>query len=218
MDISIIIPCYNHGHLIQDAIDSVLQCQGISYEIIIVNDGSTDDYTITKITELESLGYNIVTHENHGLGYTRNAGIRQARGKYILPLDADNKIKPEYIYKSLKILNNGLADIVYANPIFFGEIISTRKFKTKDFNSTRLFFGNYIDACAIYRKEVWVKVGGYEEKMPIQGHEDWEFWLNAHINNFKFYHINEELYYYRILSNSMSIINLGTDIDKKNYE
>lgn len=218
MDVSVIIPCYNHGRLIQEAIDSVLLCNDILYEIIIVNDGSTDDYTIAKIEELKDSGYKVISHENHGLGYTRNAGIKQAEGKYILPLDADNKIKPEYIYKAIKILDEDQTDIVYGNPIFFGENIATRKFQPIAFDPTRLFFGNYIDACAIYRKEVWLKIQGYDEKMPVQGHEDWEFWLNAHINGFRFRHLDEELYYYRILSDSMSIVNLSGDIDKKNYE
>ena len=216
--ISIIIPCYNHGHFIQDAIDSVLELKRDDYELIIVNDGSTDEYTIKKLKELELEGYNVISHQNKGLGATRNVGIAKASGKYILPLDADNKITPAYLEKAIPILESGEFDIVYGKPILFGQVSAGRTFTTKPFDLEELLVGNYIDACAIYRKDVWEKNGGYDTKMPIQGNEDWEFWLNAVSNSFKFYFINEPLCYYRIVENSMMISSLQLDSYAKNYQ
>jgi glycosyltransferase involved in cell wall biosynthesis len=203
MILTVVIPCYNHGIYLQDAIDSVLTYQDQPIEIIIVDDGSTDDYTIKKIDDLKHEGFNIIRHKNSGLAFSRNAGITVARGKYILPLDADNKIKAEYIRKALPILENNVADIVYAKPTFFGEVTPERIFETKEFDGVDLIFGNYIDACAIYRKEVWIKNKGYDENMPYQGVEDWDFWLNSYSNGFNFMFVNEVLYEYRILANSM---------------
>ena len=213
MILSVIIPCYNHGAFIDEAIESVALCRGVEYEIIIVNDGSTDDTTKQKLASLAQSGYCVINHSNQGLAYSRNAGIATAKGKYILPLDADNKIKPEYIYKALDILEKGNADIVYAKPVFFGAIEKKRMFNCMPFNSKALHFENYIDACALYRKEVWVATGGYSENMPFQGQEDWEFWLHAFIKGFKFHFIDEELYYYRIVKNSM--IETSTEKDKE---
>lgn len=218
MDISIVIPCFNHGNFIQEAIDSVLACKGISYEIIIINDGSTDIHTIAKLDGLEKKGFQVITQANKGLGYARNVGIKKSKGRYILPLDADNKINPDYIYKAIKILENNKADIVYANPIFFGENIEERKFKVKAFNGTDLVYGNFIDACAIYKKEVWIKLNGYDVDMPFNGHEDWEFWLSSFISGFSFFYINEDLYFYRIVADSMMAKVSMDDKTKFNYE
>ncbi|MBB6235489.1 glycosyltransferase involved in cell wall biosynthesis [Pedobacter sp. AK013] len=203
MILSVVIPCYNHGEFVQDAIDSVLTYQEKSIEIIIVDDGSTDLATINKIDELKKAGHHVIQHKNSGLAFSRNAGILAARGKYILPLDADNKIKSDYIRKGIKLLDQGICDIVYAKPSFFGEDIPERKFLPYEFLGHRLFANNYIDACAIFRKSVWIDTGGYDEKMPFQGQEDWEFWLNSYTKGFKFKFVDEELFEYRIDKNSM---------------
>lgn len=206
MILSVIIPCFNHGIYLQEAIDSVLSYTDQAIEIIIVDDGSNERQTIDKLNDLKSKKFKIIQHTNRGLAKTRNAGIASAQGKYILPLDADNKIKADYIRKSIKILENNESDIVYAKPQFFGEVSEERKFTTKEFSGSELIFGNYIDACAIFRKEVWVKNNGYDANMPYQGAEDWDFWLNSFFNGFRFKFIDEELYEYRILNNSMIAI------------
>lgn len=217
MTLSVIIPCYNHGVYMDEALDSVAACKGVEYEVIIVNDGSTDAFTIKKLEELSGKGYQVISHTNHGLAYTRNAGIRAAKGKYILPLDADNKVKPDYIIKALQVLDKNEADIVYAKPEFFGDVNESRMFACGPFNARELFFSNYIDACAVYRKSVWQSVNGYSEGMPFQGHEDWEFWVHAHTKGFRFYFIDEPLYYYRILKDSMIVQNVAGDKNSANF-
>lgn len=217
--LSIVIPCYNHGQYIQEAIDSVLDLKGIEYEIIIVNDGSTDRQTINKLNELQSAGFKVLTHDNRGLGYTRNRGVQAASGKYILPLDADNKINPDYVYKAIPFLESGTYDIVYAKAVLFGDITSARrKFVTRSFDILSLSIENYIDACALYKKEVWTSVGGYDTQMPFPGHEDWEFWLNAFNQGFTFGFLNEGLFYYRIVHNSMIATTSILDKDSLNFQ
>lgn len=199
--ISIIIPCYNHGKFIDEAINSIEEYKVEDYEIIIINDGSTDSYTNVRLEELQNKGYNVVFQKNQGLSKTRNNGIKIARGKYILPLDADNKIKPDYLIKALEILDkNSSISIVYSDRMMFGN--SNYLMRVGEFNASRLLSGNYIDACAVFRKEVWDSVGGYDENMKI-GWEDWDFWLSATEKNFLFYYIPEPLFYYRVLNDSM---------------
>jgi glycosyltransferase involved in cell wall biosynthesis len=201
--ISIIIPCYNHGHFIREALESVEQCTDKSlYEVIIVNDGSTDTYTNEMMAQLEKEGYHVINQKNQGLGATRNNGIRAAVGEYILPLDSDNKIRPEYIYKSIEILDNqpGIV-MVYSDAQFFGD--KDRRRVVGEFNLQQLMLENNIDACAVYRRSAWEAVGGYDEKMPAMGFEDWDFWLNLSFRNYKFKYVNEILFDYRILGNSM---------------
>ena len=214
MILSVIIPCYNHGQYLQEAIDSILAYKDQPIEIIIIDDGSTDPYTIHKIEELKNLGLKVIQQKNSGLAKTRNAGIAIAKGKYILPVDADNKIKVAYIEKALKLLEANICDIVYAKPHFFGDVTDDRKFTVRQFIGTDLIFGNYIDACAIYKKEVWIKNNGYDAMMPFKGVEDWEFWLSSYFNRFRFHFIDEELFDYRILQNSM--IAKTVKLDKEN--
>jgi len=203
--VSIVIPCYNHGQYIQEALDSI-DAQKINYpiEIIIVDDGSSDTDTLQKLDDLKQLNYTIIHQTNGGPGKARNTGIEIAVGKYILPLDADNKLNPDYINKAVLLLEKKKVDIVYAAPVFFGDTsIKNRQFKVRPFDDLGLVTGNCADACAIFRKEVWVKNGGYDAFMPSYGFEDWDFWIAASKNNFVFHFINEKLYYYRIVQNSM---------------
>jgi glycosyltransferase involved in cell wall biosynthesis len=205
ISISVIIPCFNQGHFIQDAIDS-LDAKKINYpfEIIIVNDGSTDINTINKLDALSKQNYQVIHQSNKGPSAARNTGIKMATGKYILPLDADNKITPEYINKSIPVLEQGVYSIAYAMPHFFGEDADGKeRFSTAAFDIMKIVQNNYIDTCSVYNKDVWIKNRGYDEALPNYGHEDWDFWINAYSNGFKFYFIEERLYYYRIEKNSV---------------
>ena len=203
--VSIIIPCYNQGHYIEEALDSIDK-SSLKYpiEIIIVNDGSTNEQTIKKLAELAKNEHILlINQKNMGLAIARNVGITHAKGNYILPLDADNKITSEYINKAVAKLLEGCCDIVYGEPIFFGEDIKRRKYKSQNFNIYDLLERNYIDACAIFTKDVWIKNKGYDNYMPIKGYEDWEFWINAYSNGFSFFFLKQPLFYYRITENSM---------------
>lgn len=201
--ISIIIPCFNQGIYLDEALQSVSQCKDKSiYEVIIVNDGSTDKNTLDILKGLAEKGYNIINQPNKGLGAARNEGIRVAEGKYILPLDCDNKIKPEYIYEGIRLLDNDpLLDVVYSDAEYFGE--KTGLWESGEFNLQRLMIENYIDACAIFRKATWEKMGGYDENMPVMGYEDWDLWLRIAFQNGKFAYINKMLFYYRYHAKSM---------------
>lgn len=198
--ISIIIPCYNQGHYLKEAVDSILLAHPL--EIIIVNDGSTDTATLNILKELSEKGFQIINQPNKGLGAARNTGIKAGQGKYILPLDSDNKISPESISEGIKLLEEDPSiDVVYGNAEYFGE--KTGLWESGEFNLQRLMIENYIDACAIFRKLTWEKVGGYDEKMPLMGYEDWDLWLRIAFQNGKFAYINKTLFYYRYLSQSM---------------
>jgi len=126
--VSIVIPCYNHGHFIEEAIASVEECRAATYELIIVDDGSTDEATVKAMTELKAAGYGLITQRSKGLGSARNAGIAAARGMYILPLDSDNKIRAGFVERPAKILDERLdIGIVYGDFQYFGEADDLRE-------------------------------------------------------------------------------------------
>lgn len=202
--VSVLIPCYNHGEFILDAIASVETCQKPIYEIIIIDDASTDELTKQTITYLKEQGYKVIQNpENSGLAASRNKGVQAANGRYFLPLDADNRIRSEYITKSVKILDkHSEIGIVHGYAELFGE--KTGVWEFPQVNLSQILAGNQIDACAVIRKQVWEDCGGYDPKIPEQlGYEDWDFWLSALEKQWQFYRIPEVLFEYRFRHDSM---------------
>lgn len=204
IDISIIIPCYNSGGYLTEALDSVNDYTGVhSYEIIIIDDGSTDQFTIELLEKL-SAKYVVKRQENKGPATARNSGCKIANGKYLLFLDSDNKIIPEYIDIGIRNLeHNAEAGVVYAKANFFGKDASKKKFITLPFNINELLITNYIDTCAVVKKETWESVDGFDESPEMFTLEDWDFWLRIYEKGWKFIFINKELFYYRFREGSL---------------
>jgi glycosyltransferase involved in cell wall biosynthesis len=198
--LSIIIPCYNMGEFLPDAIASVEQYKGNDIEMLIINDGSTDIATINKLKELEAKGYNVINQQNQGLAMARNNAIAVCKGEYFLPLDADNKIRPAYIEKGIKILDaNPETAVVYGDAMFFGE--KKGVWKSRKFDLLTLMRGNYIDACVVARKKAWEQVHGYDKN--ISALADWDFHISVAEAGWNLRYIPEILFDYRVRNDSM---------------
>jgi glycosyltransferase involved in cell wall biosynthesis len=203
--VSVVIPCFNQGRFIREAIESVERCDKQIYELIIVNDGSTDLHTQQVMQQLDAEGYQIIDQANQGLASARNNGIRAARGEYILPLDADNRIRPNYIYKSASVLDTDpRVSVVYGKAEYFGDSLDRPDRVVSEFDIHRLLYENFIDACAVFRKSAWEECGGYDTNMPAQGLEDWDFWISLGARGHRFFFINEVLFDYRMRHDSMT--------------
>ncbi len=209
--VSVVIPCYNQGEFILEAIASVQRCPEFGedettplYEMVIVNDVSTDPLTLKVLDYLRSKGLNVIDRAvNGGLSAARNTGIERSRGRYILPLDADNRIEPEYITRAIAVFDaNPAIGVVYSDVRYIGDKIGT--LEVPEFDINRLCVGNYIDACAVIRRELWQDCGGYDTKIPDRlGYEDWDLWLTAAAKGWKFHHEPAVLFDYRVRDNSM---------------
>ncbi len=208
--VSVVIPCYNHGQYIEEAIASVEQYPDKSvYEIIIVNDGSTDAQTIETLKKLEEKGYFVLNQENTGLADARNNGVKLAKGDYILPLDSDNMIRPDYIKYGIEIMDkNPKVGMVYGDAQLFGTRNGIRK--AGKYNRRRQFVWNAIDACAVIRKAALDEIGGYDRNMPFMGYEDWNFVVSLDFSDWEIRYVKEVLYDYRVSDESML-----TDADEK---
>ena len=201
--VSIIIPCYNDGQFLPDAIRSARSNQRGLHEIIVVNDGSSDPQTLSILDDLRGSVVQVIDQQNEGLGAARNRGITAARGRYILPLDSDNQIRAEYIDRGIELLDSKPnLDVIYGNAQFFGAKHSV--WRVPEYNLCRLLLHNYIDACAVYRKSAWERCGGYDTNMPFAGFEDWDLWVRIAGSGGGFYHLDEVLFDYRIRTNSMT--------------
>lgn len=199
--VSIIIPCFNHEKFIAETIESVYQSSYLPIEIVVVNDGSSDNSELV-VTSLQNKYPNLkyISQKNAGPAAARNRGIRESEGKYILPLDADDLISPDYINKAVEVLeNNSLAKLVYCNAEFFEE--RTGEWKLKPFSLDSLAMDNMIFCSAIYRKDDWLTAGGYDERMTW-GWEDWEFWISLLKNGGEVVKLSITGFYYRVRRNS----------------
>jgi glycosyltransferase involved in cell wall biosynthesis len=191
--VSVIIPCFNQGQYLQEAAESALASTYQNIEIIIVDDGSTENTEF--LDSFSAPKTKIIRQQNQGVATARNNGINSASGKYILPLDADDKIHPEYIKKAVEILeNNPQIKIVYSEAEFFGA--KTGKWKLKNYNFPNILYKNVIFCSAVFNKSDWKKANGYKKEMEF-AYEDWEFWLSIVENGAKVFKIPEVLFYYR---------------------
>lgn len=203
--VSVIITCYNLGIYLIEAIESVKKyLSADDYEIILINDGSTDAETIQIVDSIKNDFKNIIVVDqlNTGLGKARNNGIKIAKGKYIIPLDADNKIRPEFIKQTIQVLdsNEDIA-VIYGDAKMFEN--KNHLWKGKPFDISEMILNNYIDACAGFRKSVWEDLKGYDEKMPVMGFEDWDLWLRMAVRGYQFKYVNDIFFDYRVRDNSM---------------
>ena len=202
--VSVIIPCYNQGEYVDEAVDSVLAQTYQDFEIIIVNDGSTDEFTSEKLKNYNKPKTKVIHTVNQGLSAARNNGIRASIGELILPLDADDKIANSYIEKAVTLLENGFdIGVVTTNQVIFFGAKYGLEGNAKE-GSTELFIGHYNNqvACSLFRKDGWIECGGYDETMR-DGFEDWEFWLRLTDIGLKVATIKEPLFFYRIKEDSM---------------
>ena len=176
-EVTVITPAYNQAAYLPDALDSLLAQSFTNWECIIVDDGSTDDTSIVAAGYTEKDGRIKYYHtDNGGPSAARNFGIRLAQGKYILPLDGDDKVAPNYIAECLqKISSSEKIKLVYGKGEKFGLV--NGPWKLRPYTWETLLMGNCIHPCGMFRKTDWEAVGGYDTFMR-EGLEDWEFWIS----------------------------------------
>jgi glycosyltransferase involved in cell wall biosynthesis len=200
--LSVVIPCFNHGEFLPEAVASVVAIKRDDTELIVVDDGSTDERTSREMSALIAGGIRVIQQENRGLAAARNAGILASKGEYILPLDADNRLRAGYIEHGVRVLDaNPQVGVVYGDAELIG--VRTGRWHVGPFERDRLLQWNYIDACAVYRRSIWEQNRGYDGSMPVQGLEDWDFWLGALEQGWEFHYIPEILFDYRVAQQSM---------------
>jgi len=214
--ISIVVPCYKTELTLESTLKSVLHQNFDAWECLIINDGSPDNLEniALKYSQLDSR-FKYFKKKNGGLASARNYGIEKALGDFILPLDSDNEVCPDFVKKALDIgFNTPSVGVIYGDAEYFGS--KQGLWKVGPFDIFKMLNENYIDACAVIRKDIFNDVGKYFEELPFQGHEDWDLWLSIIDSSYDFYYIEEITFKYRVSQNSM--IHLFDDtMISKNY-
>lgn len=194
--VSVIMPCYNDGAYIGEAVASLKQQTYPNIELIIIDDGSDDPATLEALAGLDFPQMKLL-HTNHlRPAGARNAGIREAEGVYILPLDSDDTIEPTYIEKAVQVMRKDpKVGIVYCHADLFGE--QTGKWELPDYSLEYELLDNCIFVTSLFKKSDWIKAGGFCETFKT-GMEDYDFWLALLGNGCEVVQLEETLFHYRI--------------------
>ncbi|MBY0479743.1 MAG: glycosyltransferase family 2 protein [Chitinophagaceae bacterium] len=198
--ISVVIPCYNSGAYLPETISRLRQQTYSHFEIIVVNDGSTDVQTIELLEGLSKQGITVLHKANGRMSSARNFGVQHAKGTVIAALDADDYFDSSFFEKAIAVLSEKTEVAVVTSHIqLFGNYREVAR--PRGGNAFNFLFSSECPACAIVRKDCWDAIGGYDENMKM-GYEDWEFYIRITQKGWLVEVIPEKLLFYRQTNNS----------------
>jgi len=195
--VTVYITNYNYGKYIKQAIESLLNQSFQNFEIIIIDDGSTDDSKVIIEGYANNPKIKIIFQQNKGLNVTNNIAMRVAQGKYLMRLDADDFLDPNALLVMTNILESdeelGLVFPDYYNVDEHGSILNVEKRHQFDEDVT-LMDQPAHGACTMIRKKFLQILGGYDEQYQCQ--DGYELWIKF-TSKFKVTNVNTPLFYYR---------------------
>ena len=196
--VSVIVPMYNAAPFIGDTLESIIASTYRPIEVIIVDDGSTDE-SLSLAQSFAQLHpeVQVLTQANAGVSAARNHAIRAAQGEYILPVDADDKISNTYIEHAVAAMNEQVR-VVGCRAQFFGA--QQGEWKLADYSPERLARMNMIHISSLFRRADWKRVGGFCEEEIYR--EDWDFWLSIMELGGEYVRLDEIGLFYRVQKNS----------------
>jgi glycosyltransferase involved in cell wall biosynthesis len=203
--VSVVIPYYNMGLYIQETIDSVLKSTYSNLEIILVDDGSTDLYSIAKIKEIEEVKNVVVLRQtNGGVAKARNAGIEAANGEIIALLDADDMVAPSYFGKAVEVLKK------FKNVSFVGSWVTMFSktgapvsWITHTPEPPTCLLMNTVNSQALVVKKEALQSHGLHDSSLNMYLDDWESVVSMVLSGARGVIIPEFLFFYRIRQNSV---------------
>ncbi|KAB8143377.1 glycosyltransferase family 2 protein [Chloroflexia bacterium SDU3-3] len=197
--VAVIIPCYNHARTLPATVASVVGQTYPSWEIIIIDDGSADGSAQVAEQLIERFStrcIRLIQQPNGGQGAARNRGIAATSAPYILPLDADDLIDAHTLERMVALIEaDSTCGFVTANARFFGE--ETGIWSGGEPSLERMRFDCRTTISALFRRQAWAAVCGFDEDRAAQGYEDWDFWLRLIEGGWHGTHLPAMLIWYR---------------------
>lgn len=202
--ITVVIPCYKHADFVDTAIQSVRAQTFRDWEIVVVDDGN-DEAEAIKLRDLilsyDSPDIRLIRHaQNSGLASARNTGVDMARGSWIVPLDADDKLAPTFLEKTLQATGFDPRKFVYTDTYLWWPEAETptKLLAAHDYDFDEALQRITWSCSILYAKEAWKQVGGYKPQMSdAGGWEDWEFTISFGEIGICGARVPEPLFYYR---------------------
>lgn len=211
--VSVIIPCYNQGRFVDDAVNSVLNQTYQNFEIIIINDGSTDKFTIDLLKNFKRPKTKVYTTTNQGLASTRNYGFSLSKGEFIQFLDADDFLNPKKFEEQISSFSkDSELGVSYTNCQYYyddkkeySEALIKESLTKDPFEDFVYRWQRGISIpvhCALFKRKIWDK-----DRPFVQGFgaiEDWLMWVYLAKREVRFNFLDRDYAYYRIQSNNMT--------------
>ena len=198
---SVIIPCFDLGEYLQEAVDSVLAQTCPPDELIVVDDGSKDEHTLEVLNDLRSRGIVVFRTPNRGAPSARNYGVERAAGEYILCLDADDVLLPGYLQRTVAAMSaSPEVGIVATQLEFFGDTTGT--WRPVPYSLATMLWKNCLPSASLFRRRCWEEAGGYAPE--LEACHDWDLWLSIVERGWRWEVVEETLYRYRRRSGSIS--------------
>ncbi len=200
--VSVIVSCYNLGQFLDEAVDSVLAQTLTDFEILVVDDGSTDEATRRLLSGYQKPRTRVIRSENRGLPAAKNLGLANTGAPYVCMLDADDRLESSYLEKSVAALDDD------PEVAFVSHWVRTFGDEVREWTPTRCDFPalldmNTVNGAALVRRRALEAAGGFDERMR-DGCEDWDMWIALVERGFKGRILPEVLYHYRRRAESMS--------------
>ncbi len=207
---SIIVPCYNSSKYLPACLDSLLRQTYVDFEVVIIDDGSTDDTDNVIKPYLNDSRMKYIKQQNAGPAKARNKGIKSAEGNFIAFLDSDDLWKATKLEKQMQLFADSSVGVIYSTARYINDLgqdvcslnrmeyLKPREGKVTDF----LFVDNFVPfSSVVIRRECLDKAGLFDEELGSS--EDWDLLLRISVF-FEFRYIDEPLLYYRLHSNQVS--------------
>jgi glycosyltransferase involved in cell wall biosynthesis len=204
--ISVLVPCFNQGDFLLEALESVRAQTYRDFEIIVVDDGSTEPHTIEILSRLSGDDITVLRTENRGLPAARNVAAQRATGAFFCALDADDRLAPEWFERATAVLD-ARPDVAFVSHWLetFGDEHWTWRPERCDLEA--LLARNTVNGAALVRREAFESARGYDESMRT-GCEDWDLWLRLVERGYQGAIVPEVLFHYRRREGSMSRVML----------
>ncbi len=198
--VSVVVTCFNLGEYLYEALASIARQTLPELDLLIVDDGSTDPYTLAYLEFLIERGYAVLQQGNAGLAEARNAGIRAVAGEYLCCFDADDRMHPDWLARAAKVLDSDPA-LGYVSCYYRTFDNEQAVYRYDHPRLPEMLVENQTVGVSVFRRQAWKKVNGYCSE--FRGMEDWDFWVGILASGYGAAVIPEVLFYYRVRIGSM---------------
>ncbi|MGB7761383.1 MAG: glycosyltransferase [Bryobacteraceae bacterium] len=198
---NVVIPCHNYGRYLRETVESVLASDA-DYEIHIVDDASTDETpkVAADLARQYSHIHCLRNERKRGPGYSRNRGIAALESAFVVLLDADDRIGPDYLFTAGQRLAKGV-DVVNPDAVLFGA--TQDRWVVPEVTTLKMLLTrNSVHCCSAFRRELWARTGGIDEQMPCW--MDYEFWIRLAAAGARIQGLHGDHFFHRRHGDSLS--------------
>lgn len=205
--VTFVIPCFNHGRFVREAVESALKQAGADTTVIVVDDGSDDGTSAGACDALAGERVIVFHQPNSGLPAARNHGARQARTEYLVFLDADDYVRPGFVSALHAAIGTDTDPARVSHAYCQEELIElgTGIWKVPEWDPLLLMITNLHPVTALLKRSCFEEVGGFDETMTA-GYEDWELWLRLAERGYRGARVREPLFVWRRHSNTTMVM------------